>query len=366
MRTIKLAIVDDSSFVRKAIQRMLESEAEIQIVGSASSGEELIDNLSSWRPDIITLDLSMPGMGGLVTLDYIMAWKKIPVIILSTHSSKDAPLTIEAMHRGAVDFIDKQQYSLVDFRALRTILIDKIHQFAQQKVSSSSRKQFLNSADDASAVSPLIKPRPVLSSAREYEALVIGASTGGPPAIQQILESLGSSLPVPAAIVQHMPKGFTKAFANRLNAHLPFHVQEARDGDLFQPGTIYIGPSGNHLWLKKEKNLVYIELSLYPDNLAHCPSVDILFSSAALIFGEKILAVLLTGMGKDGAQGMFELAQSGAYTIAQDEESCIVYGMPRAAVQLGAINEELPLNKIGQRIAELLKCQAVQKEEHPV
>ncbi|OGF65599.1 MAG: hypothetical protein A2Y62_12675 [Candidatus Fischerbacteria bacterium RBG_13_37_8] len=335
-----------------AIKRMLSEEPLIQIVGAAVNGEELIANLSQWNPDVITLDLSMPGMGGLKTLDYIMEWKYVPVIILSTHSSKDAPMTIEALHRGAVDFIDKQEYSLMDFDALRKVLIDKIFQ-----VVSGTKLLSEHAIQKSEELIPSEKAPEAISVIAEpgyFKAILIGASTGGPPAIQLILESLGSSLPIPIGIVQHMPAGFTKAFAERLNAHLPFRVQEACDEEPFLPGTIYIGPTGHHFLLETRNNLIYTVLSSEPEGLSHKPSVDVLFESAAQIYGKQIIGILLTGMGRDGSSGLLQLKKQGAYTIAQNETTCVVFGMPKTAIQAGAVKEILPLGMISRRILELL------------
>jgi two-component system chemotaxis response regulator CheB len=352
MKQVRLAIVDDSPFVRKALQRILKDVPEIVVVGSATSGEELLNNMLDWRPDVITLDLSMPGMGGLLTLDKIMEKRPVPVIILSTHSSKDAPLTIEALHRGAVDFIDKQQYSLVDFKSLRKVLVEKIFQVARSMAFQLDRPPSGMKADTIKIKKPSrVPPADTLGF---FDVIVIGASTGGPPAIQKILEDIGSDLPVPMAIVQHMPIGFTGPFAKRLKAHVPFNVQEASDTELFQSGTVYIGPTGSHLRLKNEDGKVYTVLTRYPESLPHRPSVDILFQTAAQVYGGRVLAILLTGMGNDGAYGMVELSKTGAYTIAQDEASCVVYGMPRVAHELGAVRELLHIDSIGKKIADLL------------
>jgi two-component system chemotaxis response regulator CheB len=287
----------------------------------------------------------MPGIGGLITLEKIMEWKAVRVIILSTHSSKDTQMTIEALYRGAVDFVDKQRYSLMDFDSLRKVLLEKIFQVGDT-INEKLRIK----------TTSLALPSDVANS---FDVLLIGASTGGPRAIQQVLEDIGSYLPIPVAVVQHMPEGFIKPFADRLNAHLPFHVREAPHADLFQPGSVYIGPTGFHLRLKKKEDQVYTILTKYPENAMHRPSVDVLFHSASQVYGRKALALLLTGMGKDGAQGMAELANVGAYTIAQDEFSCTVYGMPRAAVELGGAREILNIGEIGKRVVELLNHRAV-------
>lgn len=344
MARIRLAVVDDSHFIRKAIVRLLAEDPRIHIVGSAATGEELLENLDRWKPDVITMDLSMPGMGGLLTLDRLMERRRIPVIILSTHSSREAPETIEALGRGAVDFIDKQQYSLVDFEALRAVLTEKI-------LSVTGVEQPAPSIPESQRVAP--EKQPVLAPG-EYDALVIGASTGGPPAIEQVLRDIGGFLPVPVGIVQHMPEGFTRAFAERLNANLAVRVKEAGHGERFQAGQVFIAPAGSHMRLRQEDSEVRVVLTRYPEDIPHRPSVDVLFQSAAEIFQERCVAVLLTGMGNDGAHGMAELARHGAYTMAQNEASCVVYGMPRAAVEMGAARETISLARIGSRLKELI------------
>jgi two-component system chemotaxis response regulator CheB len=343
MRAVRVAVADDSSFIRRAVARMFEKEPAVRLVGSARSGEELLDQMADWQPDVVILDLSMPGMGGLSTLDRIMARRPMPVIILSTHTRIGAPMTIEALHRGAVDFIDKQCYSLVDFEALRGVLLEKICQ-----VTGSSRRALRGAA----ASNPFPTRRVAAWTAPDL--VVIGASTGGPPALEGILRDLGGDVPVPIAVVQHMPVGFTRAFAERLDSYLPLRVREAVSGEALQPGSVYIAPAGIHLRIIRQSDGLRALLDPQPDNSLHCPSVDVLFNSAGEAVGRRAVGVLLTGMGQDGAKGMAELARCGAYTIAQDEASCVVYGMPRAAVAAGGVCETLPLAHIGGRISRLL------------
>ncbi len=352
---LRVAIADDSSFIRKAIARLLQQERGIRLVGSAASGEELLLHLERWRPDVIVLDLSMPGMGGLPTLDRIMAARPTPVIILSTHSRKDAPLTIEALHRGAMDFIDKQQYSLVDFEALRAVLVEKIRQ-----VTSAPAGAAAPAAEAPAAARAAPEPPPAAAEAAparprpEIEVLLLGASTGGPIAVETILRDLGPAVAVPVVVVQHMPAGFTRAFAERLNAHLPLPVREAADEEPLLAGTVYIAPGGIHLRIVRQERGLAAALSAAPEEAPHRPSVDVLFGSARAAVGRRAVAVLLTGMGHDGAAGMVALSGAGGLTIAQDEESCVVYGMPRAAVAAGAAREVLPLSAIGGRLREIV------------
>jgi two-component system, chemotaxis family, protein-glutamate methylesterase/glutaminase len=345
---VRVAVVDDSSFIRKAITRMLEDEPRTEVVGSAGSGEELLTQLEAWQPDVVTLDLDMPGMGGLATLDRLTALRKIPVIILSTHSGKGAPLTIEALHRGATDFIDKQQFSLVDFGALRHILVEKIlHVTGRSAFEAEST--ILEGELDLSAT--VVAPAKVPTA---YDLVVLGASTGGPPTLQTILEQLGGTSPVPVVIVQHMPRGFTQAFAERLNAYLPLQVREIQHAETLRLDTVYIAAAGTHLRIRRKDADLIAELSLFPKDSIHTPSVDVLFESAARAAGRRAIGALLTGMGNDGAKGLHALKVAGGFTFCQDEASCVVFGMPRSALALGAATEIGDPIKIGQRIRELI------------
>ncbi len=349
MGPVRVAIVDDSAFIRKALGRLFEGEPRVRVVGAASSGEELCEHLNEWRPDVVTLDLSMPGMGGLATLERVREWRNVPVIVLSTHSSKDAPQTIEALHRGAVDFIDKQQYSLVDFQTLRRVLLDKV----LSVTGTAGQVREFDAPSCSVAVPPPVEAQRSESGQR-FDLAVIGASTGGPPAIQKVLEEMGGVPPVPIVVVQHMPLGFTKAFATRLNAHLAMPVREASHNEALVPGTAYIAPSGLHLRLKRENGIFYAVLARFPEKVQHRPSVDVLFNSA-VSFCPRVLSVLLTGMGRDGAEGMMALRRNGAVTIGQSESSCVVYGMPKAAMELGGVMEQLDLQLIGPRMSALLE-----------
>ena len=228
--TRRVAIVDDAKFIREALARLLEGDDRVSLVGSAACCEELLENLDRWRPDVITLDLHMPGMGGLETLDRLMAVRPTPVIILSTHSGKGAPQTLEALSRGAVDFIDKEAYSLIDFHALRTVLLDKILGVAQLDPDCSGTHP--HEEKSPKTVPDLAAP------VGRVGLIAIGASTGGPLAIEKILCRLPSTLPVPVVIVQHMPLGFSQAFAERLDRTVPLTVREIADGDLLLPGTV--------------------------------------------------------------------------------------------------------------------------------
>ncbi|NJL29441.1 MAG: chemotaxis-specific protein-glutamate methyltransferase CheB [Thermoanaerobaculia bacterium] len=352
MKRVRVAIVDDSTFIRKAMARMLGDHPKIRIVGVAGSGEELLAHLDDWSPDVVTLDLDMPGIGGLATLDRLLSQRPTPVIVLSTHSGKGAPLTIEALHRGATDFIDKQSYSLVDFGSLRAVLLEKI--FHVTGVSPTGEVLESEAPAEPSPRSELEPVDEAPAHTRRYDIIALGASTGGPPTIQQILEDLGETTAVPVVVVQHMPVGFTHAFAERLNAHLPLHVSEAKPMERLLRGSVYIAPAGSHLRIVRSEGHLYSEISIFGGDYPHVPSIDVLFHSIAKTVGSRAVAALLTGMGHDGAQGLLALKKQGSYTLVQDEASCVVFGMPRVALSLGAAREVAALDQLGPRIRELI------------
>lgn len=321
---------------------MLRDEPRIVVVGLAASGEELLAHLDEWQPDVITLDLAMPGIGGLGTLDSIVARRPTPVIILSTHAGHGAPQTLEALHRGAADFVDKQQYSLIDFRSLRDVLVERILAVTAAIQAAVPVRQV--------RATPRHKPEAL-------ELIVLGTSTGGPPAVERILTDLGANLPVPLIVAQHMPEGFTRAFADRLNARLPLEVREARSGEPLTAGRVLIAPAGQHLRVVRGDATLEVALDAEPRDAPNHPSVDELFRSAAAAVGPAAVGVLLTGMGRDGALGLQELARRGALALIQDRPSSVVWGMPGAAVALGFPHELLPLEQIGSRLRQLWEKQ---------
>jgi two-component system chemotaxis response regulator CheB len=361
----RIAVADDSSFIRRALARLLADEPSFEVVGLAASGEELLERFEQWRPDAVVLDLSMPGMGGLRTLDALMARRPVPVLILSTHSRRGAPATIEALHRGAADFVDKQQYSLVNFKALRQVLVGKLLQLTGGEAGGDGAPRAAAAPEavaapgtiartGAGAAAAGVTAAGVTSPTAAAELLVIGASTGGPPAIERILSDLGAEVAVPVAVVQHMPPAFTRSFAERLDGRLPLAVREAAHHGRLRAGGVYIAPGGVNLVIEREQEALRAVLTTAPETALHRPSVDVLFSSAAQATGGRLVAVLLTGMGCDGAGAMAELGRGGVHTIAQDRTSSVIFGMPRAAIEAGGVLEVLPLERIGPRLRELL------------
>jgi two-component system chemotaxis response regulator CheB len=306
-------------------------------VGEAASGPDAIARIPAAEPDVVTLDVEMYGLNGLEVLRQLLAWRPaLRVIMLSAHTQDGAEATLEALAAGAADFLDKQSLDLMDLDRLGRELGERIRHLTQP-----ARRKPAPPVRQAKA--------PALEVAN-IDLCVIGASTGGPAALQAILERLPARFPFPIAIVQHMPPGFTRPFANRLNGLSRLRVSEAVDGERLEPGQVVIAPAGRHLRLSSS---LLVMLSPEPKSARHIPSVDVLFRSAERARPGRVLGVLLTGMGEDGAEGLSLIRAHGGVTIAESEDSCAVYGMPRAAVERGGAQLVLPLPAIAQLLSEL-------------
>ena len=347
---IEVLIVDDSALVREFLRETLESDPRIRVIGAASDPYKARDAILKRQPDVITLDIEMPRMDGLTFLGKLMKSRPTPVVMFSSFTESGAKATLEALSLGAVDFLAKPKSNLISsLPALKSELIEKVKAAAGVKVKPMKPSRFHNTAAPppklgASAVVPdSVLAAPAKPGANKI--IVLGASTGGTVAIERILIKLPIAT-APIAIVQHMPVHFTKAFADRLNDRCRVTVQEAVNGQPLGPGQVLIAPGGKHMLLQKNGAGYRVEVKDGPPVNRHRPSVDVLFRSAVHSAGPNALAVLLTGMGDDGAAGLLELKNSGAKTIAQDEASCVVYGMPKAAVDLGAAELVLPLDQI--------------------
>ena len=336
---IRVFIVDDSAFVRKALRRALTGAPDIRVVGEAKSAEEALRLVPAADPDVVTLDVAMEGMDGIAALRGLLAWRpSLPVIMLSAHTSQGAAATLEALSLGAVDVIDKGDFSLMDLEGLGRRAIDKIRLWRQGR-------RVVGAQDAADTALPR-----GLSEASGCVACVIGASTGGPPALQRLLEALPRDFPLPVVIAQHMPPGFTKPFAQRLNGLCNLRVREAVDGDRVERGTVLIAPAGRHLRITRR---LTVSISEDPADAAHRPSIDLMMTSAAQARPGKVLGILLTGMGDDGAEGMAMIRAQGGITIGESEESCVVFGMSRAAHERGAVQRLLPLAHIAGWLAAI-------------
>jgi len=351
MDPIRVLVVDDSPFMRKALDRMLQAP-DIEVVGTARDGLDALDKIAQLNPDIVTLDVEMPRLDGLGCLRRIMAETPRAVLMVSSLTQEGAQATLEALALGALDFIPKET-------SLASASILQIQQDLQEKVRKLARSpRFRKQRILAPPVqpgqaqpAPVPPPQPAAQAVARLgtlagprsELLAIGCSTGGPKALQDLLPALPKTLPVPCLIVQHMPGTFTKAFAERLNGICQVEVREAIHGETALPGCVYIAPGGLHMLYRQRGSTGTIELSAEPSTSLHRPSVDVLFQSIADNSSRQVLAMILTGMGSDGTRGMVSLKAKGAHTLAEAEESCVVYGMPRAAFERGCVDQVAPL-----------------------
>jgi len=338
---IRVLIVDDSALMRKLLSTLLAADPEIDVVGTASDPYDARDKIKALNPDILTLDVEMPQMDGLTFLRKIMALRPMPVVMFSSLTQAGAEATLEALEIGAVDFIAKPKTDIAN-------AMGGLAETLQAKIKSAARTRFRPRRTEAAA-----PPRVRAKIGRPTgKLLVIGASTGGVEALKALLMQLPEDCP-PTLITQHMPERFTSAFAERLNRECPMTVSEAKDGERIEAGHVYIAPGGtHHLELDRTGGHFNCKLIDAPPVSGHRPSVDVLFRSAARLAGRTTIGVILTGMGRDGAQGMLEMRQAGSLTLGQDEASSLVYGMPRAAFECGAVMRQYPLAKMGDAIVE--------------
>lgn len=347
----RVLIVDDSSFMRMAIRSILSKEPSIDIVGTASDGMEGVEKAIALKPDVITMDIEMPRMDGIAALRQIMAKAPTKVIMVSTLTNEGAKSTFEALDAGAIDYIPK---NVTDSADAQKIFREEL----LSKVKGAIRSRFGGSVAAIQA-RPAIAPqvhRPVSSrlGSKKISYVGIGASTGGPVALQEVLSRIPVSFPYGIMVGIHMPKAFTGPYADRLNAKCSMNIREAVDGDVLKPGTVLIAPGGMHTTLVRQGGNIVVKVvptSAYPQYV-YIPSVDLLISTMAEATNGSMLGVILTGMGSDGFKGMQILKGKGGVTIAQDEATSTIYGMPKACVDGGVADEVLPLGQIGFEIAK--------------
>jgi two-component system chemotaxis response regulator CheB len=343
---IKVLIVDDSALIRGLLKEVLEQAQDIQVVGAAEDPYQARDLIKRLNPDVLTLDIEMPKMDGLSFLKNLMRLRPMPVVMISTLTQKGSPITLEALEIGAVDFIAKptinvtenlQRYAHLLHQKVRTAAGARIRAFKELKV------------EDNSALATL--------QFKTNSVLAIGASTGGTEAIKEVLVRMPENCP-PIVITQHIPPVFSTSFAMRMDRTCKINVKEAEHGDKLQPGWAYIAPGDQHLSVVKKAGGLFCQLDSSELVNRHRPAVDVLFNSLVVACPKATVAALLTGMGSDGAQGLLALNQAGAYTIAQDELSSVVWGMPKAAVELNAANEVVRLDKVtAQMLKQAVKVQ---------
>lgn len=342
---IKLLVVDDSAFMRKAIENMVKSAPDIQIVGFARNGKEAVELAEKLNPDVITLDIEMPVMDGLEALKQIMSKCPTSVIMVSSLTFEGAEATLKALELGAVDFLTKDKsFASFGVMKLEDQIIQKIRQFGTKKFFKR-----LNINQTVQTTSTSYTPK-VKAGLGNKKIVAIGVSTGGPQSLQKVIPSLPTTLNRPVLVVQHMPPNFTASLANRLNSLSQLTVVEAQGKEKLEPNTVYIAKGGFHLKIKKVGPNYYTEVTNEPSNVLHIPSVDIMVESVAESFGKDGLGVIMTGMGSDGLKGLQKLKKLGGAVIAQNQETCVVYGMPRAVVEAGIADEVVPLEAIANTI----------------
>ena len=355
---IKIVVVDDSAFMRKALQLMLESDPSIKVVSMARDGEEGVDQVRKHRPDLVTMDIEMPRMDGLAALEIIMREHPVPVLVVSSLTTEGAEMTLDALDKGAVDFIPKtQSFVAIDITQIRDGLLMKVKAIVANRASFNKvakSKMRAAKAQPTGAPPPISVTIPAALAKKQYGVVAIGVSTGGPPVVQHMVENLDKDFPVGIVIAQHMPATFTKAFADRLDKLTPLEVREAEEGDTITKGTVLIGKGGRHVAIKRVRTQGVIDLTQNPPGLLYHPSADILFSSVVRVYGSRTLGMILTGMGQDGLNGLRELDAGGGTIVAQDKESCVVYGMPKAAVDAGIADIVAPGNEMPVILKQLV------------
>ena len=338
---VKVLVVDDSALMRKLIPLILERDPDVEVVGTAMDGAFALRKIAELKPDVVTLDLEMPRMDGIETLRMIMRSAPLPVIVFSTHSKEGAYSTFKALALGAIDFVPKPKDAAGGH--LETVANQLIEKIKVAKRASGSKK--IPRADVE--VPPLTKKR-TRAALPPNRIIAIGISTGGPNALQYMLSQIPADFPASFVVIQHMPEGFTEMFARRLDECCALDVQEAKSGDLLVAGRVLICPGNRHMMVRRMPRGEMAILSDGPPINGHRPSVDVLFHSVAQDFGLTAVGILMTGMGEDGAEGLGAIRSAGGITIAQSEETCVVPGMPRAAISKGYASKILPLDGLSQ------------------
>lgn len=344
---IRVLIADDSAVMRTALSRMLDASPQIRVCGTARNEREVVEKTKLLQPDVITLDVEMPLLNRVDALKRIMSECPCPVIMVSSATREGAEVTIEALSAGAFDHLPKQNFhSGLDTFKLGHDLIEKIEAASHSRLARGR------------ALSPpppsLLRISPPEKLQAVSRIVVLGTSTGGPRALQELLPELPHDLPVSMIVVQHMPPGFTAPLAKRLNGLSRVTVCEAQHGEVIAPGTVYIAPAGQHTTLVRDSLRISFCLSDTPAGTMHKPSVDVTMLSVAAIFGATAMGIILTGMGSDGLQGMTAIHEAGGLTIGQDEASCVVYGMPRCCAERGILTRVVPLSQVPRHILQAI------------
>jgi two-component system chemotaxis response regulator CheB len=348
MSKIRVLVVDDSLFMRRMMSDLLSRDPELEVVGTARDGQEGLEQARQLKPDVITLDVEMPVMDGITMLERLMAEQPTPVVMVSSLTQEGAEITLRCLERGAVDFVPKPSGAVsLDLYKVSSQIIEKVKAAARvprHRLTLTQGQRLPTHQDGGS------KPSGLPHRERgDAPLVVIGASTGGPRALSTLISQLPQELVAPMLIIQHMPEGFTRSFAERLDRLSHLHVREAQEGDRLQPGIAYLAPGGVHLRLQPDGRL---HLSQEPPLHGVRPAVDITLLSIAEHYRGKVVVAILTGMGSDGAMGVRMLHAKGARILAEDESSCVVFGMPRAAIQTGCVHRVVPIEQMANALYE--------------
>lgn len=360
MKKIRVLIIDDSAVVRQTLTAILGSDPKIEVLGTAQDPIFAAKKIAKEVPDVITLDVEMPRMDGLTFLKKIMSQHPLPVVIISSLTAKGTETGMKALEYGAVEIITKPQMNTKEFIEESKIRIcDAVKAAGQAKVSRKAHVKATPPTTSSLKVEPKFSADAILPPSHDYSmikttdiVISVGASTGGTEALRVFLESMPVDTPG-IIIVQHMPENFTRSFADRLNALCKISVKEAENGDTVTRGKALIAPGNHHMILKRSGARYYVEIQQGPLVNRHRPSVDVLFRSTARYAGNNAIGIIMTGMGDDGARGLLEMKDAGAHTIAQDEKSCVVFGMPKEAINMGAASKVLPLKSMAEYVAGL-------------
>lgn len=345
--SIRVLVVDDSAFMRKLISEIINAEPDMEVAATARNGKDALTKLSQLDIDVVTLDVEMPVMDGLETLRQIMSSNPLPVVMLSSMTKHGSDTTVKALALGAVDFVPKPSGSIsLDLKTVSQEIVEKVRTAAKAKVRKTRRTW--TPPRSIHPKPPVLKPTAGKASSR---VVIIGSSTGGPKAIEEVLAHIPPNLPAGIMVVQHMPKDFTRSFAERLNSLFPLSIKEAEHGDMIEDGKVLIAPGDYHMtvgadrcvYLNQEERVMFLR-----------PSIDVTMLSLPTVFGTRILGVVLTGMGRDGARGMAAIKQAGGKTIAQDRSTSTIYSMPRVVAEEGNADYILPVDRIGESITKIV------------
>ncbi|MGF1680388.1 protein-glutamate methylesterase/protein-glutamine glutaminase [Photobacterium minamisatsumaniensis] len=384
---VKVLVVDDSSFFRRRVSEIINADPRLEVVGNAVNGKEAVEMTKRLNPDVITMDIEMPVMDGITAVRQIMQATPTPILMFSSLTHEGAKSTLDALDAGALDFLPKKFEDIARNRDEAVGLLQKrVAELARKRVfmrravrataqastaalaressretatrSLASSRTSLTTAGSSTATArqpvrsaPAVKPATRFkASGKKYQLVAIGTSTGGPVALQKILTKLPANFPYPIVLVQHMPATFTAAFASRLNNLCQIDVKEAEDGDILKPGMAYLAPGGKQMMVDGRAGSSRLRILDGGDRMNYKPCVDVTFGSAAKVYQDKVLSMVLTGMGADGREGARMLKGNGSTIWAQDEDSCVVYGMPQAVAKAGISTEDLPLDRIAERI----------------